>query len=309
MSSLRKEQIVTQKNHVVFENSLLATNTLLVKSVCLLWLGKCNDILFIPFQNNVQVKMKGFSGWKEKVNWNFKSPSKELEEVGFISHREFQKLKNLLKLSCFLSIIEENTPQSCSFEAKFNGKKYHIRASFHPTNWGQALSFRIIRSEYFSFPESMSEVFIGKGLTLIGGRTCSGKTTLMYSYLSQFSGHAISLEDPVEFVFPHVLQTNVSEMGYKEGIRSALRQNPDLICIGEIRDSESAQAAVQAALTGHKVIGTIHISSPSELLARMKDLNATFFEQVFSGLIFLENGKASVYTGDVNIKNKELSWI
>ena len=134
-----------------------------------------------------------------------------------------------------------------------------------------------------------------KGLTLIGGRTCSGKTTLMYSYLNVFKGHSISLEDPVEYFFPHVLQTNVSDMGYEQGIKSALRQNPDLICIGEIRDKESAKAAVQASLTGHKVIATIHISSPEEVFFRMKDLESKFFDQVFSNLIFLNKGIASVF--------------
>ena len=264
---------------VIFDDQLLGSNDILSKSLCLMWFHGAYDIIFIPYKNYVNIKIK-------LPLQNGKNPKDR--PIAIIDHDEFNRLKMTVKLACSLNISEENSPQTGSFAVKIDSEKYAIRCSLHPTNYGEGLCFRIIKSGVF---ESLDNITtrITKGLNIIGGRTCSGKTTLMYSSIIKYPGHVIALEDPVEFLIENVCQTDVSIIGYEEGIKSALRQNPDLICIGEIRDLVSAKAAIKAALTGHAVLATIHITSPNLLISRLKEFGCLFFEDVLNNIFFMDN--------------------
>jgi general secretion pathway protein E len=264
--------------NIIFFDQLFASNELLVKSICILWYYKAYDIIFIPYKDLIKVKLKLPANGQFKIDEN--------SSIASINCNKFNKLKMILKLSCNLSIIEDNIPQTGSFQVQIKDKKYSIRCAFHPTNYGEGLSLRIINSEIF---KDLDSITVNKGLNIIGGRTCSGKTTLMYSSIIKFKGHCITLEDPVEFLLENISQTDVSIIGYEEGIKSALRQNPDLICIGEIRDKISAQSAIKASLTGHTVLATIHINSPENLIFRLRDFDCNFFEEVLENIYFMDN--------------------
>jgi type II secretory ATPase GspE/PulE/Tfp pilus assembly ATPase PilB-like protein len=265
---------------IIFEDPMLGNNEILVKSICLMWYFEAYDLIFIPHQEKIDVKIK--LPINNSFSFNEKNP------IAQISHEKFDYLKMAIKLAGNLSIINNEIPQTSSFQIKVDNEKFAIRCSFHPTNFGEGLCLRIIKSSIFQNLENISHK-IDKGLNIIGGRTCSGKTTLMYSSISKFSGHVITLEDPVEFFLENICQTDVSILGYEEGIKSALRQNPDLICIGEIRDKISAKSAIKAALTGHSVLATIHITSPFHLISRLKDFDCDFFDAVLSKIFFVEN--------------------
>lgn len=107
--------------------------------------------------------------------------------------------------------------------------------------------------------------------------------------MSHFPGHVVSLEDPIEYELPNVCQTNIHEIKYSDALKSVLRQSPDMICIGEIRDKDTADSVINAALTGHIVLSTIHTSSIEELFNRMKEWNCHQFSSVIKQVIFVDN--------------------
>ena len=273
-----KKQVIIETN-----DFLLSSNSILIKSVAILWYSGSNDLLFIP-KNNI-------------ISLIIKQNNKEMnviENMEEINCKTFEKLKFDIKLSCNLSIIEQSKPQTGSFEIAIDHGKYSIRASFHPTNNGECLCLRIIRGALFDLPNTI-ERHLNYGLNIIGGKTCSGKTTMMYGSITKFKGHVITLEDPVEIHIKNISQTDVTMFGFEEGIKSALRNSPDLICIGEIRSEESAKAAIKAALTGHTVLATIHIASANNLISRLKEMNCNFFDEVLNNIFFMENFQKTHY--------------
>lgn len=254
-------------------NQILAYNFNIIKSVAILFQSGYSDLLFIPNINLVSLRLKG----------------RDSKIIGGIPFNIFKNMLLTFKIALNMNLIE-SIPQSASFIAYVDDMKYNFRLSIHPSNFMENLSLRIIREENFSldFFKYEEEIKIKPGLNFIGGRTCSGKTTLFYTLLSTFQGHVVSVEDPIESHI-NVVQTDANEMGYDEAVRSALRQNPDLIAIGEIRDFTSAQAAIRASLTGHKVLATIHINSINGLMDRLLELGCKFAKETVSQLFFIEN--------------------
>lgn len=270
------------RQQIILFSELIYSNAILVKAIAILHKYQAHDILFIPSLNHVNIRMK--------------SHCQESGILDAITHEDFNRTLLALKLSCNMNILCQNRAQSSSFALSINGTKYFIRASIHPSNFGESLSLRMIRSEYF---HSYAHNIIRKGLMIIGGRTCSGKTTLLYSILSKLAEqnlHVVTLEDPIEYELPLLVQTDVTKIGYDAGVRSALRQNPDVICIGEIRNQESAEAAIRASLTGHFVIATLHLTAPEFMMNRFMDLNCKYMEQVVTNLIFCSDFKQQYYS-------------
>ena len=119
---------------------------------------------------------------------------------------------------------------------------------------------------------------VNTGLTIVNGPTGSGKSTTLYCMLQELNKDEVnisSLEDPIEAVIPGINQMNLNKtlnIGFAEGLRSLLRQDPDIVMVGEIRDEETAEMAVRAALTGHKVYSTIHTRDPREVYFRLEDM-------------------------------------
>ena len=195
-----------------------------------------------------------------------------------------------IKILASLKLDEKRKPQDGRFSARIDGRKIDFRVSTLPSYYGEKVVMRILDSEkgvlsltalgMNDIDLAMVREAIEKpyGMVLLTGPTGSGKSTTLYAMLNELdrdSDNVISLEDPVEYSMPGVNQSQVQpEIGYTfaSGLRSILRQDPDIIMVGEIRDKETAQLAVQAALTGHLVFSTLHTNSATGVVTRLIDM-------------------------------------
>jgi type IV pilus assembly protein PilB len=195
-----------------------------------------------------------------------------------------------VKILSSMRLDERRKPQDGRFSATFDGRKIDFRVSVLPTSHGEKVVMRILDNE--RGVRSLDDVGISPhllevvrkaikepyGIILISGPTGSGKSTTLYAMLSEvdrFTKNVLSLEDPVEYNMDGVSQSQVRpEIGYTfaNGLRAALRQDPDIIMVGEIRDKETAQLAIQAALTGHLVLSTIHTNNAIGVVPRLIDM-------------------------------------
>lgn len=200
-----------------------------------------------------------------------------------------------IKILSSLDIAESRLPQDGSFTYKFSNKDYDIRVSFVPTIYGQNCVLRILsgnisllRMELLGFTEDnikiLGELFQKPhGIVLITGPTGSGKTTTLYAGLRMINllqRNVITIEDPVEYKLNFVRQSQVHErIGYDFAFaaKTFLRQDPDVVLLGEIRDLESANIAIRAAITGHLVLSTLHTNDAVTAIPRLIDLGADRF--------------------------------
>lgn len=195
-----------------------------------------------------------------------------------------------IKILSKLRLDEKRKPQDGGFSAKIEGRKIDFRVSTMPSYYGEKVVLRILDSQRGVRPlddldlspenlalirEALDKPY---GLILITGPTGSGKTTTLYSMLNELDHeeeNVVSLEDPVEYRIDGINQSQVApEIGYTfaSGLRSILRQDPDIIMVGEIRDKETAELAIQAALTGHLVFSTLHTNSSVGAIPRLIDM-------------------------------------
>lgn len=195
-----------------------------------------------------------------------------------------------IKILSSMRLDERRKPQDGRFSATFDGRKIDFRVSTFPTQHGEKVVMRILDNEKGVRTLErigLSEYHIGVikrlvqepyGIILISGPTGSGKSTTLYAMLSEVdraTKNVLSLEDPIEYNIDGVSQSQVRpEIGYSfaNGLRTALRQDPDVILVGEIRDKETAQLAIQAALTGHLVLSTIHTNNAIGVIPRLIDM-------------------------------------
>jgi type IV pilus assembly protein PilB len=195
-----------------------------------------------------------------------------------------------IKILAKLRLDEKRKPQDGSFSANFDGHKIDFRVSTMPAYYGEKVVMRILDSEKGVKPLDqlgLSETNLKiirdaitrpYGLILITGPTGSGKSTTLYSMMNELDkekSNIVSLEDPVEYHMPDINQSQMMpEIGYTfaSGLRSILRQDPDIIMVGEIRDKETAQLAIQAALTGHLVLSTLHTNGAVGAIPRLIDM-------------------------------------
>jgi len=195
-----------------------------------------------------------------------------------------------IKVLSQMRLDEKRKPQDGRFSARIDGRRIDFRVSTFPAYYGEKVEMRIldqakgVRSlDQLGLSERNLSLFkdaINRpyGLILITGPTGSGKSTTLYSVLSEMDReiyNILSLEDPVEYNIDGVSQSQVRpEIGYSfdSGLRTTLRQDPDIIMVGEIRDKETAQLAVQAALTGHLVLSTLHTNSAAGVIPRLIDM-------------------------------------
>ena len=195
-----------------------------------------------------------------------------------------------IKILTSMRLDERRKPQDGRFSATFDGRKIDFRVSLLPTSHGEKVVMRILDNEkgvrtledvgvtghvLASIKRMLNEPY---GIILISGPTGSGKSTTLYAMLSALdkqTKNVLSLEDPVEYDIQGVSQSQMRpEIGYTfaAGLRAALRQDPDIIMVGEIRDKETAQLAIQAALTGHLVLSTIHTNNSIGVIPRLIDM-------------------------------------
>lgn len=202
----------------------------------------------------------------------------------------YNSLLTRMKLLANMDITEKRKPQDGKILFSRKNKKYDIRVSSIPTVYGEKLVLRILYNQIFPFDihnlsynekqiEAISKLIeLKHGLILICGPTGSGKSTTLYSILKSINRNDINIttiEDPVEIFIDGISQINVNEKAgitFSSGLRSVLRQDPDVIMVGEIRDEETAKIALRASITGHKVYSTIHTNSAIEVFSRLKDM-------------------------------------
>lgn len=195
-----------------------------------------------------------------------------------------------IKILARMKIDEKRLPQDGRFPARIQGRKVDFRVSTFPSYYGEKIVMRILDQD--KGVKGLDEIGLSKenldmlkkaierpyGLILISGPTGSGKTTTLYSVLNALdreTKNVLSLEDPVEYSIDGVSQSQVRpEIGYDfaNGLRTTLRQDPDIILVGEIRDAETARLAIQASLTGHLVFSTIHTNTAAGIIPRLIDM-------------------------------------
>ncbi len=204
-------------------------------------------------------------------------------------------LASRFKIMSSLDIAERRLPQDGRMRVKVSNKDFDLRVSVLPTVHGEKIVLRVLDKSNLSasldklgldpetFKQVKSAVDAPHGLILVTGPTGSGKTTTLYSALNELNNpiyNIVTVEDPVEFQIPGINQVPTKkEIGltFANALRSILRQDPDIVMIGEIRDTETAEIAIEAALTGHQVLSTMHCNDAPGAIARLDDMGIAPF--------------------------------
>jgi type II secretion system protein E len=238
---------------------------------------RASDIHVEPFERQLKVRYR-IDGVLREVS----SPPKRLQAATI----------SRIKILAELNIAERRLPQDGRIRLRVSGRQIDIRVSTIPTLYGESVVMRILDKstallglEELGMPaEPLSRfrklITRPHGILLVTGPTGSGKTTSLYAALSEIYSEEkkiITIEDPVEYQLSGVNQIHVRPqigLTFASGLRSIVRQDPDVIMVGEIRDSETAEIAIQAALTGHLVFSTLHTNDAAGAIARLLDMGA-----------------------------------
>jgi len=234
-----------------------------------------------------------------------------LSLVGKMSGLEMaEQVISRIKVMAELDIAERRIPQDGRFKVTSRGREIDVRVSIMPSIFGEDAVLRILdkqalsdqmkglRLDYLGF-DNLSMATLRRlakepyGMLLVTGPTGSGKTTTLYAAISEINNgqdKIITIEDPVEYMLPGVLQIPVNEkkgLTFARGLRSILRHDPDKIMVGEIRDPETAQIAVQSALTGHLVFTTVHANNVFDVISRFlhMDVSPSSFVSALNGIV------------------------
>lgn len=235
-----------------------------------------------------------FEPYEHKCRVRFRLDGK-LKEQFIISLQEYPIIVNKLKIKAGLDISEKRLPQDGRITIKTNNNEFDIRVSSLPTLHGEKLVLRILSKDAnhinlndLGFTESELKTYketIKKpnGIILISGPTGSGKTTTLYATLKLLNDdetNILTIEDPIEYTLEGVNQVQLKEnigLDFASTLRTFLRQDPDIIMVGEIRDAKTANMAIRAALTGHLVLSTIHTNSAWATISRLIDMGIPSF--------------------------------
>lgn len=231
-----------------------------------------SDVHYEIFENNIKVRFR-IDGI--------------LVDIFDLTAKEYKWVLERLKYSAWLKLNIVDIPQDGKYGIKLDDKKIDVRVSTLPTKYGENIVCRILDSEktiidfedlgFFWTSKRMLERAIQKkmGLILVTGPTGSGKTTTLYTMLSKLNTRErkiITLEDPIEYELAWITQAEVDEkkgLTFENGLKAILRQDPDIVMVGEIRDLETLATATNASLTGHLVLSTLHTKSAAETLDRL----------------------------------------
>ncbi|MBL4909436.1 MAG: type II/IV secretion system protein [Alteromonadaceae bacterium] len=218
-----------------------------------------------------------------------------LHEAELLSPKMQLPIITRLKILSGMDIAEKRRPQDGKIEMKIANQELDIRVSALPLNDGESMVLRFLRKDNVQYDMSVlglsgdieamirDDIKTTAGVVLLTGPTGSGKTTTLYTFLNSLNNDdvkIITLEDPVEYQLEGINQVQVnSDIGFdfSAGLRSIVRQDPDIIMLGEIRDKETAQIALQSALTGHLVFSTVHTNDAASAYTRLLDLGVEEF--------------------------------
>ena len=213
-----------------------------------------------------------------------------LRQIRALHARFWPSMSVRLKIVSGMNIAESRAPQDGRMSLVMNGRQIDFRAAALPTIHGENFVLRILdRESSLMTLEQMNlaadqieaiQAIIARpeGIVLVTGPTGSGKTSTLYSILSRLNDERVNimtLEDPVEFPLPMIRQSNLAaglKLEFASGVRALMRQDPDIILIGEVRDDETAAMALRASMTGHLVFSTLHANSAIGAIARLRDL-------------------------------------
>jgi len=241
---------------------------------------RASDIHIEPFESDVAIRYR-----VDGILYDVLRPPRRVH-AGLVSR---------IKIMSNLNIAEKRLPQDGRFRVRIAGKDVDVRVSTLPTAFGERAVLRlldktssILTLEELGMERSLLgrvESLIGKphGIFLVTGPTGSGKTTTLYAALSRLNSrekNIITVEDPIEYQLAGVGQIQVNpkiDLTFANGLRSILRQDPDIIMIGEIRDRETAEIAIQSALTGHMVFSTLHTNDSAGALTRLVEMGVEPF--------------------------------
>ena len=234
-----------------------------------------SDIHLEPEENSGRVRYRVDGKLTERFN---------------IKSEDYPGIVNKIKIKAKLDITEKRLPQDGRMEYKKNNLEFDIRVSILPTLYGEKLVLRLLSSgqenlsvDKIGFSEKQQEVYLKavskiSGIILISGPTGSGKTTTLYTTLKQLNTpqyNILTIEDPIEYTLDGINQVQLKEaigLDFNKALRTFLRQDPDIIMLGEIRDAKTAQMAIRSALTGHLVLSTVHTNSAWGTVSRLKDM-------------------------------------
>ena len=237
--------------------------------------GRASDIHIEPYQNRIKIRYR-----VDGILYDMISPPKHIQST----------LISRIKIMAKLNIAEKRLPQDGRIEIRIGDKNVDIRVSTIPTAFGERVVLRLLdksnvllRLSDLGMSEEGLKVFnelIGSayGIILVTGPTGSGKTTTLYAALSIINNsdiNIITIEDPIEYQIEGIGQIQVNpkiDLTFANGLRSIVRQDPDVILVGEIRDLETAEIAIQAALTGHLVFSTLHTNDSASAVTRLIDM-------------------------------------
>jgi type IV pilus assembly protein PilB len=271
----RKKEVETQTQttNVVDENApvVQVVNLILAQAVR----DRASDVHIEPQEEQVRVRVRTDGA---------------LHEVLTLPGSMSQSLVSRIKVMADMNIVERRRPQDGQFHASVQGRELDIRVSTTSTVFGEKCVLRLLdktRALYqvreLGMPADTAARYLELsrspyGMVICAGPTGSGKTTTLYATLAEIANDSINvttIEDPVEYVFPGISQIQINEAAgvtFAAGLRSILRQDPDAILVGEIRDIETARIATQAALTGHFVMSSLHATDAVSALHRFMDM-------------------------------------
>lgn len=237
--------------------------------------AKASDVHYQPYENHVLLRFR-IDG--------------VLQEVLRLEPKTYLYIVNQLKYLCGMKLNIDTIPQDGRYFMEVHEKKLDLRVSSIPTAYGESFVCRLLDSThkaldfkdlgYMPYHLNLihASLALNTGMILSTGPTGSGKTTTLYSYLNIFNEphhKIITLEDPIEYQLEGITQSQINpkrEYTFASGLRAILRQDPDIVMIGEIRDNETAVTAAQAALTGHLLLSTLHANSALETVARLRNI-------------------------------------
>lgn len=234
-----------------------------------------SDIHIEPYQNSLKIRQR-----LDGILYDMFSPPKHVQST----------LVSRVKIMAKLDIAEKRLPQDGRIELKVGNKEIDVRVSTLPTAFGERVVLRLLdkssvlisltdlgmpkeRLAHFS-----QQIKAANGIVLVTGPTGSGKTTTLYAALTSINNtdiNIITVEDPIEYRISGIGQVQVNpkiNLTFASGLRSIVRQDPDVILVGEIRDTETAEIAIQSALTGHLVFSTLHTNDAPSAITRLRDM-------------------------------------
>jgi len=242
--------------------------------------ARASDIHIEPYQDSFKVRYR-----VDGILYDLLTPPKRIQAA----------LISRIKVMSKLNIAEKRLPQDGRFDVKIGAQEIDVRVSTLPTSFGERVVLRLLNksgsflelSELGLIPERLALlkklVKSPNGIILMTGPTGSGKTTTLYAILSSINHpdiNIITVEDPIEYQLQGISQLQVNakiDLTFARGLRSIVRQDPDVILIGEIRDKETADIAVQSALTGHLVFSTLHTNDSASAITRLVDIGVEPF--------------------------------